>query len=151
MTSSGPTARPTCRYPARPTSSPWQASSNAKPPAPKNAPHVAAVFANRLRAGMRLQSDPTVVYVASFGLGSLDHPITRAELDNQNAYNTYRIPGLPPGPIASPGLASLLAVAHPIASEDLYFVADGAGGHSFARTLEDHNRNVARLRAAAKK
>ena len=118
---------------------------------PEERPHVAAVFFNRLRAGMRLQSDPTVVYVASFGLGSLDHPITRAELDNQNAYNTYRIAGLPPGPIASPGVASLLAVAHPIASDDLYFVADGAGGHSFARTLEDHNRNVARLRAAAKK
>lgn len=116
---------------------------------PEERPHVAAVFLNRLRAGMRLQSDPTIVYVASFGLGSLDHPITRAELDAATPYNTYRIAGLPPGPIASPGLASLQAVAHPIMSDDLYFVADGAGGHSFARTLEDHNRNVARLRAAA--
>ena len=118
---------------------------------PEERAHVAAVFFNRLRLGMRLQSDPTVVYVVSFGLGSLDHPITRAELDNINLYNTYRIPGLPPGPIASPGLASLRAVAQPIASDDLYFVADGAGGHSFARTLEDHNRNVARLRAQTRK
>ncbi len=118
---------------------------------PEERPHVAAVFLNRLRAGMRLQSDPTIVYVASFGIGSLDHPITRAELDNQNAYNTYRIAGLPAGPIASPGLASLQAVAHPIASDDIYFVADGGGGHSFARTLDDHNHNVARLRAVAVK
>ncbi len=116
---------------------------------PEERAHVAAVFFNRLRLGMRLQSDPTVAYVASFGLGSLDHPITRAELDHINLYNTYRIAGLPPGPIASPGLASLRAVAQPIASDDLYFVADRAGGHSFARTLEDHNRNVARLRAQA--
>ena len=118
---------------------------------PEERAHVAAVFFNRLRSGMRLQSDPTIAYVASFGLGSLDHPITRAELDNANAYNTYRIAGLPPGPIASPGLAALLATAHPIASDDLNFVADGAGGHSFARTLDDHNRNVARLRAIAVK
>lgn len=118
---------------------------------PEERAHVAAVFFNRLRLGMRLQSDPTVVYVASFGLGSLDHPITRTELDNINLYNTYRIPGLPAGPIASPGVAALRAVAQPIASDDLYFVADGAGGHSFARTLEDHNRNVARLRAQARK
>ena len=118
---------------------------------PEERPHVAAVFFNRLRLGMRLQSDPTVAYVASFGLGSLDHPITRAELDTINLYNTYRIPGLPAGPIASPGVSSLRAVAQPIASDDLYFVADGAGGHSFARTLEDHNRNVARLRAQTRK
>ena len=118
---------------------------------PEERAHVAAVFFNRLRLGMRLQSDPTVVYVASFGLGSLDHAITRAELDNINLYNTYRIPGLPAGPIASPGVAALRAVAQPIASDDLYFVADGAGGHNFARTLEDHNRNLARLRAQARR
>lgn len=108
---------------------------------------VAQVFVNRLRRGMRLQSDPTVVYAASGGAGVLDRPISRADLDAQQPYNTYRIPALPPGPIASPGVASLQAVAHPAAGEDLFFVADGTGGHAFARTLEEHNRNVARWRA----
>lgn len=108
---------------------------------------VAQVFVNRLRRGMRLQSDPTVVYAASGGAGVLDRPISRADLDAQQPYNTYRIPALPPGPIASPGVASLQAVAHPAVGEDLFFVADGTGGHAFARTLEEHNRNVARWRA----
>ncbi len=108
---------------------------------------VAQVFVNRLRRGMRLQSDPTVVYAASGGAGVLDRPISRADLDTQHPYNTYRIPALPPGPIASPGVASLQAVAHPASGEELFFVADGTGGHAFARTLEEHNRNVARWRA----
>ncbi len=109
-------------------------------------PVVAAVFLNRLRRGMKLQSDPTVVYGASGGLGVLDHGITRAELDRNDPYNTYRIPGLPPGPIAMPGAAALRAVTQPAASDYLYFVADGTGGHVFARTQEEHLRNVARWR-----
>lgn len=108
---------------------------------------VAQVFINRLRRGMRLQSDPTVVYAASGGIGVLDRPISRADLNADHPYNTYRIAGLPPGPIASPGAASLAAVAHPAVGDDLYFVADGSGGHAFAKTLEEHNRNVARWRA----
>lgn len=112
-------------------------------------PHVAAVFLNRLKAGMKLQSDPTVVFAASAGAGTLDHPLTRAELERDDPYNTYRHRGLPPGPICAPGLASLHAVLHPAVSEDLYFVADGTGRHVFSRTLEEHNRNVAHWRAQA--
>ena len=109
-------------------------------------PHVAAVFLNRLQRGMKLQSDPTVVYGASGGLGVLDHGITRAELDRDDPYNTYRVAGLPPGPIAMPGAASLRAVTQPVQSDDLFFVADGTGGHVFARTNEEHLRNVAKWR-----
>ena len=110
---------------------------------------MAAVFLNRLKAGMKLQSDPTVVFAASAGAGTLDHPLTRAELERDDPYNTYRHRGLPPGPICGPGLASLHAVLHPAASEDLYFVADGTGRHVFSHTLEEHNRNVAHWRAQA--
>ena len=113
---------------------------------PEERPHVAAVFLNRLTRGMRLQSDPTVVYAASGGLGVLDHGITRAELDRDDPYNTYRVQGLPPGPISMPGAASLRAVTQPAPSQDLFFVADGTGGHVFARTLEEHQRNVVRWR-----
>ncbi len=117
---------------------------------PDERPLVAAVFVNRLRAGMRLQSDPTVIFAASEGDGVLDHPITRDELDRDDAYNTYRNPGLPPGPICAPGLASLQAVLHPADSDALYFVADGSGGHAFSRTLADHNRNVQHAREQAR-
>ena len=116
---------------------------------PEERPHVAAVYLNRLRMGMKLQSDPTVVYAASGGLGVLDHALTRTELDQPGPYNTYRNAALPPGPIASPGLAALQAAAHPVASDDLYFVADGTGGHNFARSLDEHNKNVAKWRAQA--
>ena len=108
-------------------------------------PRVAAVFVNRLRRGMKLQSDPTVVFAASNGT-SLDRPISRADLDRDHPYNTYRIAGLPPGPIASPGREALRAVLHPPASDELFFVADGSGGHTFSRTLEEHNRHVAKWR-----
>ena len=117
---------------------------------PEERPHVAAVYLNRLKANMRLQSDPTVAYVASGGQTNSERGITRAQLETANPYNTYMVNGLPPGPIASPGLASLLAVAHPLASDDLYFVADGEGGHAFAKTLDEHNKNVAKYRAALK-
>ena len=109
-------------------------------------PLIAAVFLNRLRQGMRLQSDPTVVYGASGGLGTLGHAITRAELDHADPYNTYVIAGLPAAPICMPGAAALRAVTQPAASDALFFVADGTGGHVFARTQDEHLRNVAHWR-----
>lgn len=109
-------------------------------------PRVAAVFINRLRKSMRLQSDPTIIYGLVGGKGPLDHPIRRSELDRITPYNTYQIDGLPPTPICNPGAAALRAVLDPPASKDLYFVADGSGGHAFSSTLAGHEANVKQWR-----
>jgi UPF0755 protein len=112
---------------------------------------VAAVFINRLRLNMRLQSDPTVVYALFGGQGKpAGFMLSRADLDTQSPYNTYTSDGLPPAPIANPGRASLEAVANPSRTRDLFFVADGSGGHAFAETYEEHLRNVARWREVSK-
>ena len=104
---------------------------------------VASVFANRINQGMRLQTDPTVIYGITKGEGVLGRGLRRSELRAATPYNTYVIPGLPPTPIANPGRASLMAAAQPDETPYIFFVADGTGGHAFAVTLDEHNRNVA--------
>jgi len=111
---------------------------------------VAAVFVNRLRQKIKLQSDPTIIYGLVGGKGTLGRPIKRSEINQPSPYNTYVIDGLPPGPIANPGRASLEAAANPARTRDLFFVADGTGGHSFTETYDQHQKNVAKLRSIEK-
>ncbi len=114
---------------------------------PEERSRVAAVFVNRLKQKMRLQSDPTIIYGLVGGRGSLGRPISRSDITQPTPYNTYTIDGLPPGPIANPGRASIEAAANPARTKDLYFVADGTGGHAFSETLDQHQKNVTHLRA----
>ena len=113
---------------------------------PEERTRVAAVFVNRLKQKMKLQSDPTIIYGLVFGKGKLDHPITKSEKEQPTPYNTYVIDGLPPGPITNPGRASLEAAANPARTKELYFVADGTGGHSFSDSYDQHQKNVGKLR-----
>ena len=111
---------------------------------------VASVFVNRLRQKIKLQSDPTIIYGLVGGKGTLGRPIKRSEIQQPSPYNTYVVDGLPPGPIANPGRASLEAAANPARTRDLFFVADGTGGHAFSDSYDQHQKNVAKLRAMEK-
>jgi UPF0755 protein len=117
---------------------------------PDERSRVAAVFVNRLRQKMKLQSDPTIIYGLVGGKGTLGRPIKRSEIMQPSPYNTYVVDGLPPGPIANPGRASLEATANPARTRDLFFVADGTGGHSFTETYDQHQKNVVKLRTQEK-
>ena len=113
---------------------------------PEERRQVASVFVNRLNQGMKLQTDPTVIYGITNGEGVLGRGLRQSELRGETPYNTYVIAGLPPTPIANPGLASIEAALNPDTTDYIFFVADGTGGHAFATNLDDHNRNVARWR-----
>jgi len=117
---------------------------------PDERSRVAAVFVNRLKQKIKLQSDPTIIYGLVGGKGTLGRPIKRSEITQPSPYNTYVIDGLPPGPISNPGRASLEATANPARTRDLYFVADGTGGHAFTETYDQHQKNVAKLRSMEK-
>jgi len=108
---------------------------------------VASVFVNRLRKGMKLQSDPTIIYSFTFGNKALERPIRVSDIQNNSPFNTYNIYGLPPAPICNPGAASIKAVLNPLKTDYLYFVASGNGDHVFASSLQEHNANVARYRS----
>ena len=117
---------------------------------PDERSRVAAVFVNRLRQKIKLQSDPTIIYGLVGGKGTLGRPIRRSEILQPSSYNTYVVDGLPRGPIANPGRASLEATANPARTRDLFFVADGTGGHVFTETYDQHQKNVAKLRTMEK-
>ncbi len=113
---------------------------------PDERSRVAAVFVNRLRQRIKLQADPTIIYGLVGGKGTLGRPIMRSEIEQPTPYNTYVVEGLPPGPIANPGRASLEAAANPARTKEIYFVADGTGAHAFAENLAQHQQNIAKLR-----
>ena len=117
---------------------------------PDERARVAGVFLNRLKKKMRLQSDPTIIYHLTNGHGALGRPILKSEIEDKNPYNTYKIDGLPPGPICNPGSAAIEAVLNPADTKDLFFVADGSGGHAFAESIRDHINNVKHWRQLEK-
>lgn len=118
---------------------------------PEERADVAAVFINRLETGMKLQTDPTVIYALTEGKKDLGRPLYRKDLSVESPYNTYKYYGLPPGPICNPGREAIFAAVHPSDADYLYFVASGMGGHRFARSLKEHNRNVSLYKKAMKK